>query len=109
MEPWRHAGVAGVRPGRRADRRHRPGRGGASVEPCRGIREAGRNVRDHLLGERRGTRSIRMPGLQSLTRGDVDRYSCARRRRSALPITDTELNVIAALAQIGLISTDITG
>jgi len=30
-------------------------------------------------------------------------HNCVRRSRSALPITDTELNVIAALAQIGLI------
>ena len=31
-------------------------------------------------------------------------YSSTRRNRKALPITDTELSVIAALAQIGLIS-----
>lgn len=29
-------------------------------------------------------------------------YSCARRRRSALPITETELKLIAAAAIIGL-------
>jgi hypothetical protein len=37
------------------------------------------------------------------------RYNLARRKRSALPITDTELNVIAALAQIGLISAPVNG
>ena len=35
--------------------------------------------------------------------------SCTRRNRNAFRITDTELNVIAALAQIGLISTPIIG
>ena len=36
-------------------------------------------------------------------------YSFTRRSRSALAITDTELNVIAALAQIGLISMPMNG
>jgi len=35
----------------------------------------------------------------------VSRYSLTFRNRSAFAITDTELNVIAALAQIGLMST----
>ena len=37
------------------------------------------------------------------------RYSAARRSRSALPITDTELKVIAALAIIGLSSSPKNG
>jgi hypothetical protein len=36
-------------------------------------------------------------------------YSATRRRRSALPITDTELKVIAALAMIGLSSNPNSG
>ncbi len=37
------------------------------------------------------------------------RYNATRRRRSALAMTDTELNVMAALAIIGLRSTPNTG
>ena len=37
------------------------------------------------------------------------RYSSARRRRSAFPMTDSELSVIATLAQMGLISRPTTG
>ena len=36
-------------------------------------------------------------------------YSAARRSLSAFPMTDTELNVIAALAQMGLINRPKTG
>ena len=36
-------------------------------------------------------------------------HNFTRRRRSALPMTDTELSVIAALAQIGLMSSPSTG
>ena len=36
-------------------------------------------------------------------------HSDARRRRNALPMTETELNVIAALAIIGLSNTPSTG
>ena len=36
-------------------------------------------------------------------------HNSTRRKRSALPITDTELNVIAALAQIGLMSRPMNG
>ena len=36
-------------------------------------------------------------------------YKAARRKRKAFPITDTELNVIAALAIIGLSSNPNTG
>ncbi len=38
-----------------------------------------------------------------------DAQSGARRRRSALPMTDSELSVMAALAQMGLISRPATG
>jgi hypothetical protein len=47
--------------------------------------------------------------------GDLDAmvkprpYSSTRRNRRALVMTDTELNVIAALAQIGLTSTPVKG
>ena len=44
--------------------------------------------------------------LPSIPRaGERPNHSWARRRRSALPMTDTELNVMAALASIGLSST----
>ena len=36
-------------------------------------------------------------------------YNANRRSRSALPMTDTELNVIAALASMGLSNTPNTG
>ena len=36
-------------------------------------------------------------------------YNAIRRRRSALPMTDKELMVIAALAQMGLTSMPATG
>jgi hypothetical protein len=39
----------------------------------------------------------------------VDLQRGRRLRRSAFAITDTELNVIAALAQIGLIRVPVTG
>ena len=41
--------------------------------------------------------------------GNSRSYSLVCRSRSALAITDTELNVIAALAQIGLISSPANG
>ena len=37
------------------------------------------------------------------------RYSFTRRNRSAFPMTESELSVIAALAQMGLISTPAKG
>ena len=44
----------------------------------------------------------------SHNRGSI-RHRCARRSLNALTMTDTELNVIAALAQIGLINTPMNG
>lgn len=39
----------------------------------------------------------------------VRSHNCTRRRRSALPMTETELSVMAALAQMGLIRTPMKG
>jgi hypothetical protein len=68
------------------------------------------------VGTRSSSRSVSDGGWSHSPRhchGDPDcgdqRQSCAFRRRSAFRITDTELNVIAALAQMGLMSRPITG
>ena len=44
----------------------------------------------------------RAPCATHLQRGCATCYSGRRRRRSALAITESELNVIAALAKMGL-------
>jgi hypothetical protein len=41
-------------------------------------------------------------GETAVVKNSESRYSAARRRRSALAMTDTELKLIAALAMIGL-------
>ena len=48
-------------------------------------------------------------GVGPLGVDSVSCYSSTRRSRSAFTITDTELNVMAALAQIGLISVPVNG
>ena len=60
-------------------------------------------------------RSTSAPGRDHVARGPSDHpspfeiQSFTRRSRSAFPITDTELNVIAALAMIGLSRMPATG
>ena len=49
----------------------------------------------------RGRSGAATGGPRAVVAAISDNYSCTRRNRSALTITDTELNVIAALAQIG--------
>lgn len=82
--------------------------------------ESGRWLRERGHGHSRslgvGTRYPGRLGSSDEVNGQLEELVAAdnaqsgiRRKRSALPITETELSVIAALAQIGLISVPVRG
>ncbi len=49
------------------------------------------------------------PRLEAIIRSFSSAYNFARRNRSAFPITETELKLIAAAATIGLSNIPVTG
>jgi hypothetical protein len=88
----------GLKHGHRSRRSHHRVRRGTLFELSQHQRSREPQIREH------GALEDREFGADAIEELPAVPHKCARRSRSAFAITDTELSVIAALAQIGEIS-----